>query len=160
MVHKYGQTCLQWIGDFGFWRERENRTIKILGLRFFDDLFELLMNTSLFHSNFSYSGLIWSMILTNLVNGMMQLHGACRVNEYKEVKRFKSLSASGGIWGECSVGRVIIEPMVTPSEAKTENIRTTHALSFLMTPKVLSKLQQAARSPKLQICKLHTLNNR
>jgi hypothetical protein len=30
-----------------------------------------------------------------------------RADEYMEVKRYKSWSVSGGIWGGCSVGRVI-----------------------------------------------------
>ena len=75
----------------------------------------------------SLCSLISIMPLTRLVIDVMQLHGACRADEYMEVKRFKSLSASGGIWGGCSVGRVITLPMVTPSEAETEHIRTTHA---------------------------------
>ena len=72
-----------------------------------------------------------------------------------EVKRFKSLSASaGGIWGGWSVGRVITLPMATPSEAETEHIRTTHAPSVLMTPKVLCKLLDSQGAKKWKLCTL------
>jgi hypothetical protein len=48
-----------------------------------------------------------------------------------------NLSASGAFWGGCSLGRAIVVPMATPSEAEPEYIRTTHAPSFLMTLNVL-----------------------
>jgi hypothetical protein len=50
------------------------------------------------------------MSMISLVIGMMQLHGACRAEDNMEVKQFESLSASGGIWGGCSVGQVIARP--------------------------------------------------